>query len=671
MGQPKSKTKRATAGSKTAVEQRATIPVFDPAYWVSVATRNVDLDAATAPLTGLLTSPALWEQPPGEESERRALLQRLAVALRPHVPLYQLTAALITPWLLSIRSTIRGGEPRPDDPPLRAALVGVMQQLYLSPGDAEYEPWTGLADWLWSHQTAWAVAAMQRQLGQDHIRRLTDDEYRGALTTYQAQTDASTVRERSGQLLLTYAQEFAKVVVEALDISRADTNRLHRLLGVLPARDASDLLPPPSTGPAGVPVPLVAGNHLPVMSAVHYQALREALYKNTFEKVEGDPWPTAQLVRGETLGQAQLRPPGADTQAFLPSEQIERWVEEMWRQRKELSDLDADVLDALSALWLYQARSEQDRAAADVDGLLAMRGIQPRHRGNGRRSGYRPEQRLEMLRALAHVQNLWINIAEIEDPDAPSGERRVVQSRAFVITDRVGRIDLSGALVDIDRFVYRPGEVFALFLMGPGSQTALLSAKALKYDPYHQVYEKRLARYLSWQWRVTGGYGTRHPYLVGALLDAVGKTVDERRPALSRQRLEQALDTLEEDGVIASWDYERWDESMTRSRGWAADWVATAILIEPPAAVREYYQAAGRRTLELPAGGPVGPEAPLGERVRRLREKLGLNQEQVGTVLGVSQGYVSKLERGRITSEALSAAFRRRLEDWLNGGDRS
>lgn len=256
--------------------------------------------------------------------------------------------------------------------------------------------------------------------------------------------------------------------------------------------------PPPVPVARGVVAPLLRDNHLTVVGADHYYALREALYKNTFRRVDGHPWPTAPLETGGSVGEAQLRPPAADGQALLPPEQVDLWAEAMWRQREELSDLDADVLDELCALFLYQARSISDRAVADIDGLLAMRGIKARHRGNGQRSGYEPEQRQEMQRAVARIQNIWINIAT-EAPRDGSGAVRVFQSRLFTMTERVGQIDLRGDL-DVDRFVYRPGELFAQYLLGPGAKTTLLSARALKYDPYRQTLEKRLARYFSWQW---------------------------------------------------------------------------------------------------------------------------------------------------------------------------
>lgn len=46
--------------------------------------------------------------------------------------------------------------------------------------------------------------------------------------------------------------------------------------------------------------PMLKDGHLTVLSAAHYHALREALYKNTFRRAEGTPWPTAALEKGNS-----------------------------------------------------------------------------------------------------------------------------------------------------------------------------------------------------------------------------------------------------------------------------------------------------------------------------------------------------------------------------------
>jgi DNA-binding XRE family transcriptional regulator len=263
-----------------------------------------------------------------------------------------------------------------------------------------------------------------------------------------------------------------------------------------------------------------------------------------------------------------------------------------------------------------------------------------------------------MLQSLSHIQNLWLTMATLEtyDGDAarPGTRRRkpttrAIQSRAFVITDLLGQLRLDG-FVDVEKFIFRPGEVFAHFLAGPGRQTALLSAKALAYDPYRQTWEKRLTRYLSWQWRCearTGDY--LQPFAVTTLLTAVGHPVNRRRLTWQRARLEKALDTIQHDQVLAAWQYAQ--EHV--------DWPKSTILIEPPDAIREQYQHLEQ--LEAPRRRLVQAPDALGARLKRRRQALGLSQIQAAEQLGLHQGHFSRLERGHVTP---SPAVRARLETW-------
>jgi hypothetical protein len=408
-------------------------------------------------------------------------------------------------------------------------------------------------------------------------------------------------------------------------------------------------------------LPLPLDDHLHVLSAAHYQAVREILAQAAFDKVDGTPWPTARLAKGHARGHAQLRPVVTDQQPFMPPEEVERWTQIMWRQRGELSDLGADTLDALSAIWLYQAKDPNDDAVADVDDLLTLRGLARNPGGQGRRGGYKPHQRTAMLQSLAHIQNLWLTMAELEtydgDDTRPGTRRRtpttrVLQSRAFIITDLLGQLRLDG-FVDVEQFIFRPGKVFAHFLAGPGRQTALLSAKALAYDPYRQTWEKRLTRYLSWQWRCearTGDY--LQPFAVTTLLTAVGHPVNRRRLTWQRERLEKTLDTIQHDQVTAAWQYAQE----------YADWPKSTVLIEPPETIREQYQNLERH--EAPQRRRLPAPDSLGERLKRRRQALGLSQIQAAEQLGLHQGYFSRLERGH---GAPSPAVRKRLEPWCTG----
>jgi len=406
---------------------------------------------------------------------------------------------------------------------------------------------------------------------------------------------------------------------------------------------------------------------LTVLSAKHYRDLQDALSKKSFRPMEGTPWPTAPLATGRDF--AQLIPPPFETQ-LLPPDEAEQWAALMFKQQQELSDLDADALDALSSIWLSQAKNPQDDALTDIDLLLSMRGLVPKHKGRGK--AFRKQQRQEMLRALSRIQTIWLNMAAMETYQEKGKKiRQAIQSRAFVITDRLGQLRLDG-FMDVQKFIFRPGKVFAAFLFGPGRQVALLSSKALEYDPYRQKPEKRLARYLSWHWRTQARGGQFVTvYRVETLLDVVGDEVNRRFPQRTRERLEKALDQLQTDRVIAAWQYERWDEAVTEERKWIDSYLKTTILIEAPDEIKEHYrsikQLPHKKKAPLPAPEPAAPLDGLGEMLRkeRLRRRPKVTQLQMAEILDVTPPYVSQIETGRVTP---SAKVQAKIRTWLSQG---
>jgi DNA-binding transcriptional regulator YiaG len=155
---------------------------------------------------------------------------------------------------------------------------------------------------------------------------------------------------------------------------------------------------------------------------------------------------------------------------------------------------------------------------------------------------------------------------------------------------------------------------------------------------------------------------------VQTLLDAAGEELNVRRAAPTRERFESALDTLEADGVIAEWHYGAWDKD-THGRGWAREWLQTAVVIEPPMEIQDQYreierEARYRRQAEVPAPVPQPNPDSLGERVRRQRRERGISQLVLAEELGVNQGHVSRVERGGTASRAL----RERILRWLEAG---
>ena len=306
-------------------------------------------------------------------------------------------------------------------------------------------------------------------------------------------------------------------------------------------------------------------------------------------------------------------------------------------------NLEADVLDILTSTWLNQAKTANDRAIISVDDLISMRGIKPKEGGQGRRGGYNPNQRRAHLTAAAVIFDLWITISCQTAVDIGAGKRskrRVFQSRPFVVTDRLGDLRLYDDYVDVRAFTYLPGEIFAALLTG-SRPSVLLSARALQYNVRTQVWLKRLTRYYSFLW---GGWAIGRDYheplrISTIFRDGLRSEIDTRWLARMKDRFVECHRTLQLDGVIACWRFERQE----------GPWDEWTIVIEPPDEIRKAYEESPQAvpSFELSRFSSPSRDQGWGARIRARRESLGLTQRRLAEQLGISQSTLNRAESGR------------------------
>lgn len=423
-----------------------------------------------------------------------------------------------------------------------------------------------------------------------------------------------------------------------------------------PYQERAPQLPKPISQPQATMLATGAG--------AAYHRLRSSMRPDAFERYDGNPWPVALINETDAKGAIEMRPPHTDGLAMLPPDELAAMGEEMFAQTRQLSQLEAHTLDALCHLWMQRAGHPEARVLVTIDELLALRGLKPKRGGAGRRGGYEIEQRWEILRALYRIQTLSFRIDELatyEDSGAKSKKRRrqtrrAVTGPAFVLTGAAGQVRLDGSL-DVDRVNVTPGDVLALYLSGPGRQTAIIDGKILQLDPYRQEPESRLARACSWLWRIRATKGTySDPLRVETLLTEAGLQLDKGKPVRTRERLEKALDTLRREGIIEAWRYKSWNLGDAPRVGWAEPWLRELVIIEPPASVTGYYAEHLRGAL------PAGKPASLAGRLRETRERLGLTQAQAAEAADLSQQAYSRAER----EKGISRENRGKLEAWLS-----
>lgn len=348
-----------------------------------------------------------------------------------------------------------------------------------------------------------------------------------------------------------------------------------------------------------LPLHVLPNPHVEVANASAYQETRMACSIKKFSVLEGNRWPMIDLTTPsrKLKAIAELRP-DPEKEPYLTDMQLALWQKRMGEYVMAMDDLTADVMDIISAKWLRKAEQWQDMVAVTADDFLQMRAIQKHKSGTGRLGGYMEEQRREISCHLSILSNTWITVMEMEIIELTNGKKGTYRKRtSWAGRSRAILVDtVKGQMDDLEGFKpyswdVRPGGVFARFLFGPGRQTALLSQRALEYDPYYQKWEKRLTRYLSYQWRIRQGTKSYfQPFTVETILKGIGETVDTKHPIRTKKRLEKAWNRLRKDGIIGSWRYETGiDESIVGKKGWWKAWLEWKVIIEPPKEIIEQY----------------------------------------------------------------------------------
>jgi len=112
----------------------------------------------------------------------------------------------------------------------------------------------------------------------------------------------------------------------------------------------------------------------------------------------------------------------------------------------------------------------------------------------------------------------------------------------------------------------------------PTKQIAWLCQQVLHYDPYRQIWEKRLARYCLFHLRLYASGGGTITRTLGTLINELSLSVDQRNPEKTRKRFEQAMQCLEKDRQIESWAYAHDNEHLPRVH-WLEIWLSWKVHI--------------------------------------------------------------------------------------------
>lgn len=263
-------------------------------------------------------------------------------------------------------------------------------------------------------------------------------------------------------------------------------------------------------------------------------------------------------------------------------------IRQLWRQVGELSDLDGDVFLAMLAQEMASMHGP-DGVWISAPQILDYRGVQPimkrDEHGGSRRAGHRQEDLMEVAHCIGRQASQWVHINSMITEDVTGKRRKVRRSRVSKLTQIMEVVYQQELLSESDQggilpiaWRYRIGTWLEPFLSGPNRKIAWLCQQTLGYDPYHETWEKRLARYFMFHLRINAKSGATISRRIGTLLENLSLSIDERNPERTRRRFEQALDRLVSDGVIDGWDYAK-DNPTLPARKWIETWRTWSVYV--------------------------------------------------------------------------------------------
>lgn len=290
-------------------------------------------------------------------------------------------------------------------------------------------------------------------------------------------------------------------------------------------------------------------------------------------------------AKGELRGTAELR---KDTIALPEQDQEKMWLSLVESTINAFDELTADLLDIISHMWVLQQKDEDGYIDFHSDEVLKLRHDQL----DNKPLVIRERDRFKVMKRVAALSSIWISMRENDVKVVNKDKIKDDEEYDFTTFHRM--FDINSVKVAYDKKTGEPKGIYELKIkpapilrtyFDTSLQTFIpLDLKVIQYSYHTQRELKRLGRYLSYQWKVrTLSRNLKQPFKVRTLVETLDFPASYNG-VIVRDKLEQTLDMLTKDGIIAEWYYqEPVDESRVGKRDWVKKyWGELNLIILPP-----------------------------------------------------------------------------------------
>lgn len=393
----------------------------------------------------------------------------------------------------------------------------------------------------------------------------------------------------------------------------------------------------------------------------------ETIARGTFNLDDDKSFPSADII-GATQGRLELLPfwdhennrPISPQNISLVSQgdgvKFNRLQEEALRISTSYNEEMATYFYAMDAYWLTKATNANDYVELQISDLLQYSGKKP-VKTHGKYTGtFRPDQ---LQRAGLMVYGMGFSMVEIERSTIKGVGERSHYKRLWDVTDVYVMQTLDNEKY-IESMTYRPNEFFRNTSFGSRRETALLMSKVLSLDYAKMVTARRLGRYYTWLWRNRAYHGDIcAPISCALLLERTGVEIVKGQERYARRSLENALDRLENEEIIAQWvllDSEN-KPVDTGKRISFAQWLEMKISVSPPDVIVLHYANGIGIEVELE------PQNIDREKLKRERKRMGYTLAMLSEETQIELSTLSRIEAGK--TKRPRAEHVKKINKWL------
>jgi hypothetical protein len=332
--------------------------------------------------------------------------------------------------------------------------------------------------------------------------------------------------------------------------------------------------PPLPKRPQPLPPPIVGDDYAAIagierrgVSTFVLHARTDALY-DTERGV-------AIMHREDThVAEVEMRPLGGNGSVdFAPATSAK--LAEVRSAAARMSAVVEDVLDVLVSNAIENQTDSEGYHTLDIDAILEARGLEKKRKGGiGSKTyaaGHHVEARDAVVDAIKKLDTLYVALA-------PARETKRKRLRDWDRVVNVQRYTLEEPTNRIHSIRYELGTWFARWK----DDHVLAPRRILELDAKREAPAKILARYFTQRRRDADERGRIVRRVRNLFLETASEIERGKNPQRSRDWIEQSLETLRGDGIIAGWSYVEDLDLLPRYK-WLEPWLDyhVAVTLKP------------------------------------------------------------------------------------------